>query len=76
MLLSNENLSEDMRDEVLGAYYDQAHLIRDVRRYTGRTPKGFSEKSISQDTLNPVAHGRNANALLSNPRSRYRKQSR
>lgn len=26
------------RDEIIATYFDQAHLIRDIRRYTGRTP--------------------------------------
>lgn len=38
MLLAHDELAADLRDEVLGAYFDQAHLIHDIRRYTGRTP--------------------------------------
>jgi len=67
MLFANDNLPAAMRDEVLGAYFDQAHMIRDVRRYTGKTPRGFSIKSLGQDTLEPKAHGETARAILSNP---------
>ena len=38
-VLSMPDLPEAVEAEILAAYYDQAHLIRDLRRYTGRTPR-------------------------------------
>lgn len=63
MLLANPDLSEEVRDEIVSVYFDQAHLIRDIRRYTGRTPGGLKEESFLQDTLDPDAHGTPARIL-------------
>ncbi|MEL6485725.1 MAG: helix-turn-helix domain-containing protein [Pseudomonadota bacterium] len=63
MLLAHEDLSAELRDEVLGAYFDQAHLIHDVRRYTGRTPKSLSREPLAQDMLDPSGHGETAKKL-------------
>ncbi|MDY7096498.1 MAG: helix-turn-helix domain-containing protein [Pseudomonadota bacterium] len=57
MLLAHEDLPAEYRDEVLGAYFDQAHLIHDIRRYTGRTPKRLPNEPLAQDLLNPDGHG-------------------
>lgn len=56
-LLAQDDLPEAARDEVMLAYFDQAHLIRDIRRYTGRTPTGFIEDSLATNTLDPSGHG-------------------
>lgn len=64
MLLANDNLSEELRDEVVGAYFDQAHLIHDIRRYTGRTPKGLTHEALTQAMLNPEGHGATGRKLL------------
>ncbi|MEO0462538.1 MAG: helix-turn-helix domain-containing protein [Pseudomonadota bacterium] len=58
MLLAHEDLSVDLRDDVLGAYYDQAHLIHDIRRFTGRTPKKLANEPLAQEMLDPKGHGR------------------
>lgn len=57
ILLAHEDLSDEKRDEVLGAYFDQAHLIHDIRRYTGRTPKGLAKEALAVDMLDPEGHG-------------------
>lgn len=63
MLLSNPTLPDQLRDEALTAYFDQAHLIRDIRRYTGRTPRQLRAHTIFSDTLNPYGHGDAAELL-------------
>ena len=63
MLLANPTLSDEIRNEIVSAYFDQAHLIRDIRRYTGRTPGGLKEESFVQDTFDPDAHGSSARIL-------------
>ena len=63
ILLAHEDLSDELRDEVVGAYFDQAHLIHDIRRYTGRTPKALSSESLAQDMLDPKGHGKSAQRL-------------
>lgn len=65
MLLAHEDLSEELRDEVVGAYFDQAHLIHDIRRYTGRTPKGLLQESFAQEMLQPEGHGATGRRLIS-----------
>lgn len=65
MLLANPALPSDMREAVIDAYFDQAHLIRDIRRYTGRTPARLSESTMFEDTLDPGAHGEAAKLLRS-----------
>ena len=63
MLLTNPQLPETMRNEIISAYFDQAHLIRDIRRYTGRTPGTLRDDSFVQDTFDPGAHGTPAQIL-------------
>lgn len=63
MLLANPALPDAMRAEMLTTYFDQAHLIRDMRRYTGRTPTQLRAPTIATGLLNPVGHG-DAAALL------------
>ncbi|TRD11320.1 helix-turn-helix transcriptional regulator [Erythrobacter insulae] len=63
MFLANPDLSDELRAEILSIYFDQAHLIRDIRRYTGRTPTAFKNASLMQDTLDPEAHGESAKIL-------------
>lgn len=63
MLLANPQLPQAKRDEIQAAYFDQAHLIRDVRRYTGRTPSALKAQSLPQNTLDPDAHGETAKVL-------------
>ena len=62
-LLSQKNLPDAARDEVMSAYFDQAHLIRDLRRYTGRTPRLLQDGPLVAGTLDPSGHGPAATAL-------------
>lgn len=52
-MLSDSSLDATKRDEVLEAFYDQAHMIREIRKYTGRTPRLLSggQDSVISDTL-------------------------
>lgn len=63
MLLAQPTLSETLRLEMLGTYFDQAHLIRDIRRYTGRTPTQLKAPTITRGLLDPAAHGEAASFL-------------
>lgn len=63
MLLANPALPDAMRLEMLTTYFDQAHLIRDIRRYTGRTPTQLRAQTLAAGMLDPVGHGDTA-ALL------------
>lgn len=63
MLLANPDLPQAMRDRIVDAYFDQAHLIRDIRRFTGRTPNRLSDSTMFEDTLDPQAHGKAARLL-------------
>lgn len=57
MLLANPAMSKDLHDQLMATYFDQAHLIRDIRRYTGRTPTQLRQKSLAREMLDPAAHG-------------------
>ncbi|MCZ8368793.1 MAG: helix-turn-helix domain-containing protein [Porphyrobacter sp.] len=57
MLLAQPTLSQELYDQIMATYFDQAHLIRDIRRYTGRTPTQFRQQSLSSELLDPAAHG-------------------
>lgn len=63
MLLANPDLPQRVRDAVIDSYFDQAHMIRDIRRYTGRTPSKLSSGKIIEGTLDPDAHGEAARLL-------------
>ncbi len=63
MLLANPVLSDTLRDDMMTGYFDQAHLIRDIRRYTGRTPTQLRAKTLSAGLLNPSGHGQAASIL-------------
>ena len=64
MLLANPGLSDALREEMLTSYFDQAHLIRDIRRYTGRTPTQLRTQMLSTVTLDPAGHGDTSALLL------------
>lgn len=64
MLLANDELSDELRDEVIATYFDQAHLIHDIRRYTGRTPRGLAQEALTQAMLDPLGHGATGRKLL------------
>jgi AraC-like DNA-binding protein len=57
MVLAQPGLSEAHRDALMATYFDQAHLIRDIRRYTGRTPTQLRQPSLMRTLLVPQGHG-------------------
>lgn len=57
MLLAQPTLSQELYDQIMATYFDQAHLIRDIRRYTGRTPTQFRQESLASELLDPAGHG-------------------
>ena len=63
MVLANPALPDSFRDEMLASFFDQAHLIRDIRRYTGRTPTQLRGKTLSSGLLDPSGHGDAAGLL-------------
>jgi AraC-like DNA-binding protein len=66
ILLARPDISDEVRSQLLATYFDQAHLIRDIRRYTGRTPTQWRKSSLASGLLDPAAHGE-AGALLRKP---------
>lgn len=63
MLLANPALPDKLRDDMMTGYFDQAHLIRDIRRYTGRTPTQLRARTLSSGLLDPSGHGDSAGFL-------------
>jgi len=57
MLLSQPGIAREVHDQLMATYFDQAHLIRDIRRYTGRTPSQFGRETLADELLDPAAHG-------------------
>ena len=57
MLLSQPGISPELHDQLMATYFDQAHLIRDIRRYTGRTPTQYRQQSLTRQMFVPEAHG-------------------
>lgn len=63
ILLAQPEIDPSVADALMATYFDQAHLIRDFRRYTGRTPSQWRQWSVARTLLDPAAHGE-AGALL------------
>lgn len=63
MILAQKDSPAQLRDEILAAYFDQAHLIRDVRRYTGFTPSALSKEPFVKGVLDPDGHGQTGEKL-------------
>jgi AraC-like DNA-binding protein len=57
MLLAQPSVSQEVYDRLMATYFDQAHLIRDIRRYTGKTPTQFRRGSLAAELLDPAGHG-------------------
>jgi AraC-like DNA-binding protein len=57
MLLAQPAISQELHDQLMATFFDQAHLIRDIRRYTGRTPTQFRGESLNNTLLDPAGHG-------------------
>jgi AraC-like DNA-binding protein len=64
MALAQPGISQEVFDELMATFFDQAHLIRDIRRYTGRTPSELRKKYLGNQLLDPAGHG-DAGAPLS-----------
>ncbi|GMN12971.1 helix-turn-helix domain-containing protein [Altererythrobacter sp. MTPC7] len=58
-MLSMPDLPDAIVTEIYDSFYDQAHLIRDLRRYTGRTPKrlGGDTETLGEKTLDVRGYG-------------------
>lgn len=58
-LLADPKLDPGLRADVLNAFYDQAHMIREIREFTGRTPRLLVKdgRSIVQETLREDGYG-------------------
>jgi AraC-like DNA-binding protein len=58
-ILAMPELSDALRDELREAFYDQAHMIREIRHFTGRTPRAISAsaRSIVGETLGEEGYG-------------------
>ena len=58
-LLSLPQLPEEIEADIHGAFYDQAHLIKEIRFFTGRTPKRLVPEGSSpvHDMLGPEGYG-------------------
>jgi AraC-like DNA-binding protein len=57
MLLSQPGIAREVHDQLMATFFDQAHLIRDIRRYTGRTPSQFGRETLADELLDPAGHG-------------------
>mgnify|MGYP000167974289 CR=1 FL=1 len=58
-LLSLPELPAEIEAEIREAFYDQAHLIKEIRFFTGRTPKRLQPEAGSavRDMLGPEGYG-------------------
>ena len=58
-LLAMPDLSPKLEAEVRDAFYDQAHMIKEIRHFTGRTPKRLTPKdhSVVKETLGEEGYG-------------------
>lgn len=58
-LLAMPKLAPEVIAEIRAAYYDQAHFIREIREFTGRTPRalGPEEETVVKDMLGPEGYG-------------------
>ncbi len=58
-LLAMPDLPPQLEAEVRDAFYDQAHMIKEIRHFTGRTPKRLlpKENSVVKETLGELGYG-------------------
>ena len=68
MVLAQPGISQALFDELMATYFDQAHLIRDIRRYTGRTRTILRRQSLGSGLLDPAGHG-DAGVVLNSDKS-------
>ena len=57
-LLAMPELDPGLEAEIREAFYDQAHMIKEIRHFTGRTPRRLlpKEHSVVKDTLAPAGY--------------------
>lgn len=58
-LLSLPELAPGLEAEIREAFYDQAHMIKEISHFTGRTPRRLKpkEKSVVKETLGEPGYG-------------------
>lgn len=56
-LLGDPDLGPEKRSEIIDQFYDQAHMIREIREFTGRTPRLLSSESDSMVSRTLGAEG-------------------
>ncbi len=58
-LLAMPDLPPKLEAEIRDAFYDQAHMIKEIRHFTGRTPRRLQPKvnSVVKDTLGEPGYG-------------------
>nr|WP_137677077.1 helix-turn-helix domain-containing protein [Parerythrobacter lutipelagi] len=58
-ILSQDGVPAEIVDEATNAFFDQAHMIRDIRHFTGRTPTALSseQENVTRNTLGPEGYG-------------------
>ena len=58
-LLAMPDLTPKMEAEIRDAFYDQAHMIKEIRHFTGRTPRRLQPKvkSVVKETLGEPGYG-------------------
>nr|WP_247713755.1 helix-turn-helix domain-containing protein [Qipengyuania sphaerica] len=58
-LLAMPELSPKLEAEIREAFYDQAHMIKEIRHFTGRTPRRLQPKvdSVVKATLGEPGYG-------------------
>ena len=58
-MLSDAGLDWEQRQKVIDSFYDQAHMIREIREFTGRTPRILSRggEGLTADTLGKDGYG-------------------
>lgn len=58
-ILSMPDLPAKMEEEVRDAFYDQAHMIKEIRHFTGRTPRRLlpTENSVVREMLGEPGYG-------------------
>lgn len=59
-LLTLPVLPPEVEGEIFDAFYDQSHMIREIRRFTGRTPRRIAEGKLAAETLGIEGYGHNA----------------
>lgn len=57
MLLNSPDLPEAAAAHIADSFYDQSHMIREIRHFTGRTPTRFA--GADTEILREVLHRRN-----------------